>query len=393
MIRKFILHFYGLLTFFLIGCGVPGLTLEMERPARFNIPSEIKKVFIDPNFFNTSKDQLSLKNHVLTSLRDELNRLGRFQVEISSPRNYDPNRETVAVVQGSIFSKAEMDQGQVTEKAGCVPRDLLQTLFRSGGLQADGRRGLTCLPISQVSSGMNQLINFATGANEEDVWVEEAVWTYTYRSYTYTLQVDLSFTTIGVDRNVLAIRSESSNYGIRLVNPNSAKVIEQASAPLTLTKSRAVLKNTKASSYVQWFQKVDQNRRGAPSKQDQQRIIKTLTQKTLSSFVQDISPYKVKVHTGIDTGGNEKAVRLLRKKQFLQAQELLINLKEKSAEDFYNLGLSYEAGARTVDDYRMAALYYGKALDEEPGEDLYIQGLGRVELRLMEAKQLAKQKS
>ncbi|MCP4757329.1 MAG: hypothetical protein GY866_41240, partial [Proteobacteria bacterium] len=61
------------------------------------------------------------------------------------------------------------------------------------------------------------------------------------------------------------------------------------------------------------------------------------------------------------------------------------------SDDLYNLGLAFEAGATTLEDYEDAMRYYSQALEKNPGTKLYAQGIGRMEFQLRASKRLKKQ--
>ena len=77
------------------------------------------------------------------------------------------------------------------------------------------------------------------------------------------------------------------------------------------------------------------------------------------------------------------------------ARQRLESLSEnvRTAEDWYNLGLSYEAGALSSDDYRQARRAYLEALKKENGNRDFAASVGRVERKLAEYRQLASQRA
>ena len=58
-----------------------------------------------------------------------------------------------------------------------------------------------------------------------------------------------------------------------------------------------------------------------------------------------------------------------------------------SAKDWYNLGLSYEAGAVSREDYQKARSAYLEALKNENANRDFVVSVGRVELKLAEYRQ------
>ena len=129
-----------------------------------------------------------------------------------------------------------------------------------------------------------------------------------------------------------------------------------------------------------------------PEKEKNQ-LIKQLVNKTLMSFIHTISPYKVKVNAEVATGGIADTVDLLKKGKTEKVREIIeaIPEDERDPEDWYNLGLAYEASAVSPEDYEDARRFYIYALEKKPGTKIYAQGVGRTRSYLAETRKLAKQ--
>ncbi len=114
---------------------------------------------------------------------------------------------------------------------------------------------------------------------------------------------------------------------------------------------------------------------------------------TLQSFIRTISPYKVMVDAEIASGGKAKAGGLLKEGKSKQARKIIEAIPEgkRDSQDWYNLGLAYEASAVSPEDYEDARRFYITALENSPGTKLYAQGVGRTRLYLAEKRRLAKQ--
>ena len=83
----------------------------------------------------------------------------------------------------------------------------------------------------------------------------------------------------------------------------------------------------------------------------------------------------------LKNGNSEKAIEIIES----------IPQNHREADDWYNLGLAYEANAKSIEDYENARRYYINALEKNPGEQIYAQGIGRCYLYLSEIKKLNKQ--
>jgi hypothetical protein len=122
-------------------------------------------------------------------------------------------------------------------------------------------------------------------------------------------------------------------------------------------------------------------------------VIQQLVKRTLESFIRTISPYKQMVEAEVAEGGRAKAGNLLKEGKSQKVRKLIeaIPAEKRESQDWYNLGLAYEAGALSPEDYEDARRFYITALEKSPGIKLYAQGVGRIRRYLAETKTLARQ--
>ena len=123
--RKNVLYFFQIYIFFVFSsCTTNNVTqFEVQRPSRITVPREVKKVFVRQDLINERNDKLGIKSILLTQLAKELNELGRFKVSVINTldkKYFDPEQETVAIIQGEVISGGEVDQGQFTDIATCT---------------------------------------------------------------------------------------------------------------------------------------------------------------------------------------------------------------------------------------------------------------------------------
>ena len=99
------------------------------------------------------------------------------------------------------------------------------------------------------------------------------------------------------------------------------------------------------------------------------------------------------VNAEVASGGKAKAGDLLKEGRSKQARKIIEAIPEgkRASQDWYNLGLAYEASAVSPEDYEDARRFYITALEYSPGTKLYAQGVGRTRLYLAEKRRLAKQ--
>ena len=101
----------------------------------------------------------------------------------------------------------------------------------------------------------------------------------------------------------------------------------------------------------------------------------------------------MKVNAKIAAGGKADTVNFLKEGKAEKVRELIEDIpkEERESEDWYNLGLAYEASAVSPEDYEEARRFYINALDKKPGTKIYAQGVGRTRSYLAEKRKLAKQ--
>ena len=97
-----------------------------------------------------------------------------------------------------------------------------------------------------------------------------------------------------------------------------------------------------------------------------------LGRQVAKKYVKLISPYNENSKLTLEDG-DEIAVMLIRGNAFQEAISYLQGFDHLDSEDEYNLGLAYEA----VGNSKKANIYYRKALQKDPDEDLYIKAVKR----------------
>ncbi len=100
----------------------------------------------------------------------------------------------------------------------------------------------------------------------------------------------------------------------------------------------------------------------------QTRLAKTITDR----YIRLISPYTAETTLEV-ASGDSIAVNYIKGNAYELAINRLENV-ERSEEDSFNLGLSYES----IGEYRQASKYYQEALEEDPENESYQKSLKRV---------------
>ena len=405
-----------------IACSKQKLSeFEVQRPSRITVPLDVKKVFIRKDLVDGTNDKLGVKNQVLKELTDELNRFKRFDVRIVDTldgNQFDPEKETIAVIQGEVTSGGEVDRGQFTDLATCTGG--ISGRISSAGAAAisnevitfDNWRGYICRRGAFVSNAAEVAITSAfslAGLKGALPPKNQVVRSYKYKNISLFAQANFSFNIIGLSRETLAIRADSASFGRSIKEKDSFRNVKESHLisltlgslisigriPFFPIPSREIALASRSNPKKAFY---DSKGLSIPDTSDlplkeRKQIIKLLVKRTLESFIQTISPYKQMVKAEVATGGKANAGKLLQEGNSQKVKKIIqsIPFEKREHEDWYNLGLAYEAGASVSEDYEDARRFYIKALELGPEKKMYAKGIGRTRRYLAETKKLARQ--
>jgi tetratricopeptide (TPR) repeat protein len=403
-------------------CTTPTLSqFEVQRPSIITVPRELKKVYIREDLITANNDKLGIKSQLLQELARLLNNMGRFKVSVVKSldeKQFDAEKESVAVIQGEVISGGEVDRGQFTDVATCTGgiggriSSAAAAAINKEAVTLDNWRGYVCRRGALASDVTEIALSSAfamAGLGETIPPKNQVVRIYKYKNLSLFAQSNFSFTIIGLERETLTIRADSANFGRSIIEKGSYRNIKEShlisltlgslissiSIPIFPIPSRE-LAVAKKSNPGQFFY----NNKPLPipniqdlPKKEKNQLIKQLVNKTLISFIRTISPYKVKVNAEIATGGEAETVNFFKEGKTDKIRELIEGIPEdeRESEDWYNLGLAYEASALSPEDYEDARRFYIYALEKKPGTKIYAQGVGRTRSYLAETRKLAEQ--
>ena len=406
------------------GCASgPVAAFEVQRPAKLSVPREVRKVFIRSDFVESAQDRLGLKAQVLDRLAQKLNDLGRFEaqvVESLDESSLNPEQETVAVIQGEVVSRAELDRGQFTDIATCTGgiggrlASIGAAAVAKEAITVDSWAGYICRKGSFKSdltqTAFTQVFAMAglSGAPPKN----QVVRTYRYRNLSFFVQATFSITLIGPQRTTLAIRTDASQHSKRLVEQRSYQNVQEVHN-IVVTFLGPVLRSSALPTFPNLIRPAALAERSRPSEvyygsaslpdpglrdltpSEREAVLSGLVDQSLVGFVQTISPYRVKVAASLESGGDAEARSLLESGKPLEARRRLeaISRDDRDDSDWYHLGLSYEAGAVSVEDYEDARRFYIEALNRSSDNRTYALGVGRIERFLADYRKLRQQTS
>ena len=410
--------------FLLIGCSSNSpIELNVQRPAQLHVPKEVTEIFIRQDMVKAEGDQLNLKEILLQELVNELNYLGRFNAKIvdTLPVEKLVFGQRIGLIQGEIVSGGEKEIGQFTELATCKGG--------TGGRSSTGAsiaigedalkfddRAYVCRP-GGLDSSLNNLgtvtLSTEIGVNVDLPTVNQVIRTYRYRNVSLYAETIFSLTIIGGDQeqSTIAVQVSTGSFGKQIIDPESyrhryearpvqgiANLVNRSTNPLIPIPIRelAFVEQTKPEEIFYQGNRLPKPNLNALPDKEREKILQKLGSKTVESFIQSISPTTHRIKALIAEGGQEeRAEELLRDGLWDKARQRLDSLSEndRTAEDWYNLGLSYEAGALSRDDYQQARGAYLEALKKENMNRDFATSVGRVERRLAEYRQLASQRA
>ena len=410
--------------FLLIGCSSnSAIELNVQRPAQLDIPKEVTEIFILQDMVKAEGDQLNLKEILLQKLVNELNHQRRFNAQIvdTLPVEKLVFGQRIGVIQGEIVTGGEIEIGQFTELATCkgVPGGRLfagaSIAFGEDTLTFDGRASI-CRP-GGLDSSINDLgtatLSTEIVVNADLPTVNQVIRTYRYRNISLYAQTTFSLIIVGggQEQNTIAVRISTGSFGKQIIDPESyrhryearpvqgiANLANLSTNPLIPIPIRelAFVEQTKPEEIFYQGNRLPKPNLNALPDKEREKILQKLGSKTVESFIQSISPTTHRIKALIAEGGQEeRAEELLRDGLWDKARQRLESLSknDRTAEDWYNLGLSYEAGALSRDDYQQARGAYLEALKKENMNRDFAASLGRVEQRLAEYRQLTAQRA
>ena len=417
-----ILKLHLIATVLISACSSPTLSqFEVQRPSIITMPRELKKVYIREDLITANNDKLGIKSQLLQELARLLNNMGRFKVSVVKSldeKQFDAEKESVAVIQGEVISGGEVDRGQFTDVATCTGgiggriSSAAAAAINKEAVTLDNWRGYVCRRGALASDVTEIALSSAfamAGLGETIPPKNQVVRIYKYKNLSLFAQSNFSFTIIGLERETLTIRADSANFGRSIIEKGSysnikeshlisltlGSLISSIMVPIFPIPSRelAVAKNSNPGQFFYNNKPLPiPNIQDLPEKEKNQ-LIKQLVNKTLISFIRTISPYKVKVSAEIATGGEAETVNFFKEGNTEKIRELIEGIPEdeRESEDWYNLGLAYEASALSPEDYEDARRFYIYALEKKPGTKIYAQGVGRTRSYLAETRKLGKQ--
>ena len=222
-------------------CTAPTLSqFEVQRPSIITMPRELKKVYIREDLITASNDKLGIKSQLLQELARLLNNMGRFKVSVVKSldeKQFDAEKESVAVIQGEVISGGEVDRGQFTDVATCTGgiggriSSAAAAAINKEAVTLDKWRGYVCRRGAVASDVTEIALSSAfamAGLGETLPPKNQVVRIYKYKNLSLFAQSNFSFTIIGLERETLTIRADSANFGRSIIEKGSYRNIKES---------------------------------------------------------------------------------------------------------------------------------------------------------------------
>jgi tetratricopeptide (TPR) repeat protein len=121
---------------------------------------------------------------------------------------------------------------------------------------------------------------------------------------------------------------------------------------------------------------------GAKGERSREALLRASADRAVAEFTKAISPHTVTIRAVIAKGRDGVAAQMIRQGKFMEAidrlEPALKSPTKEQAPDLYNLGLAYEGlGDPALLD--ASILFYRRALEFDPENEDYADGIGRVE--------------
>lgn len=266
----------------------------------------------------------------------------------------------------------------------------LQQAIASGGFktsQADavinGKFWLEIIKTDGVEPAKSEL-EFKQGGSKGSHNYEVDILAYwPYKSIKGTLGLEMKMTRLS-PTEVIAVTFDSRSYAHKI--GGQPRALSQQLSDTALNFTSALLEETsrdKAGNQIEESDLVLPNF---------DQIVSDLSESIAATFVRRVAITQQAKEYQIAGGGNKTAQLLIEAGAYEKAIQILnnaLNNPDKEPDDFYNLGLCFEA----TGDFGLAAVSYEDALKIDPTNLLYAQGAGRIDLLKQENLKLKAQLS
>jgi tetratricopeptide (TPR) repeat protein len=203
-----------------------------------------------------------------------------------------------------------------------------------------------------------------------------------YKSINGTMALELKLTRLN-PTEVLAVTFDSRSYSDKVGGKPADLQAKVAQGTYALSSQAA-----ESGSGGKQINEIEESDLVLPSFN---QLVANLSESIAAQFSRKISLTLKKVNYSIASSGNKTAVMLIEAGAYEKAiqvlTEALNRAEEKKADDYYNLGLCFEA----VGDYGLAAVSYTDAINLKPESLLYAQGIGRIDRMKRENRKLKQQ--
>ena len=366
IVFKYALFLLVTLILVLSGCAQK-VQLQVIKPAEINTKG-IQKVAI-------GRFELGRVNHVY-----RLERNGKWVKDII-PLTEKERQNLANQIRGrvtSLLSRTPYFSLVYTDEFAALDNDTaLQNAIAAGGFKTsevdaviNGKIWLEVIKTDGVELDKSELAYQQGGRQGGFNYEVEILAYWPYKSITGTLALEMKMTRLN-PTEVIAITFDSRRYSHK-VGGKPATIAEQIAGGAETITSTLTKNQTK---------KADPNRLEESDLvlPNFDQIVADLSESIAAQFVRRVAITQKLQDYQIAGGGDQTAQMLIEAGAFEKAigtlNNALAKAEEKSADDYYNLGLCFEA----TGDFGLAAVSYEDAVKIDPTNLLYAQGVGRID--------------
>lgn len=347
------------------GCA-PKIKLQILQPAEVDT-SGIVKVAV-------GSFELVKINRIF-----KIERNGRWQtknIELSSAQKKAISKQIRARVV-NLLATTPYFQLVYTDEFQALENDAaLQKAIAAGGFQVtevnaviNGKIWLDVVNIDGVELDKVELEYVQGGREGSFNYTVQSLVFWPYKSVRGTLALELKLTRLN-PTEVIAVTFDTRQYSHKL-GGKPADLQEQIRAGAQMLSTTIVNNQAEQQENV-----IEESDLVLPNFE---QIVADMAESIAAQFIRRVSITQKSVSYPIATGGNASARMLIEAGAYNKAIDTLTGVLDssvvKNPDDLYNLGLSYEASG----DFGLAAVSYNDAIQADPVNLIYAQGLGRIE--------------
>ncbi len=363
MTHKFFKPTFLVALVLLAGC-VSKVKLEVAKPAKINT-SGIQRVVVT---------QFKIKNF---RYRQLVERNGSWQVQ-EVPFSQEQRQAMARLVRGKVvnfISKSPSFEVVYSDKLSELDNNqAIQETISAGGFRTEQVdaiiEGDVWIDVSHFDGSELDKVALKyilRGQGENDpAYTVDAVAFFPYKSMNGSLGVSLRMIKLE-PTELLAVSTDIRSFRHK-IGGKPKGLMDQIADGAKQAQGLAVSANQEtAEDEIE----IEESDNALPSFE---QAVADMAESVSAQFMKDVAISTTTLNIAL-AGGDSQALALMKAGAYEKAIERLNALETRSADDQYNLGLSYEA----IGEYGLASVAYDEALNSDPANLTFAKGVGRIE--------------